>query len=112
MCVPYSFLLFLHSDGFSIYHQGIAAGLQRRQAYTKNYNSGEGVIVDESSAMSVSVASIEGQVSVGVSGEEDGAEVDLEGDGLHSAVDTDVPLSCKRAHKHLHLVNDCCSFDE
>lgn len=43
---------------FSIYHQGIAAGLQRRQAYTKNHNSRKGVIVDESSAVSVPVASI------------------------------------------------------
>lgn len=83
----------------SIYHQRIAAGLQRRQADTENHNGRKGVVVDESSAMSVAVASIEGQVGVGVSREEDGAEVDLEGDGLHSAVDADVPLSWAKGQK-------------
>lgn len=77
----------------SVYHQRIAAGLQRRQANTENHNGRKGVVVDESSAVSVAVASIEGQVGVGVSREEDRAEVDLEGDGLHAAVDADVPLS-------------------
>lgn len=49
--------------------------------------------------MGVAVASVEGQVGVGVSGEEDGAEVDLEGDGLHPAVDADVPLSWAKRGK-------------
>lgn len=42
----------------SIYHQGIATGLQRRKTYTKNHNSRKSVIVDKSSAMSIPVAPI------------------------------------------------------
>lgn len=86
----------------SIYHQRVAARLQRGQAYAENHNGRKGVVVDESSAVSVAVASIEGQVGVGVPGEEDGAEVDLEGDGLHSAVDADVPLSWAKGQKVIY----------
>ena len=41
------------------------------------------------------MATIEGQVGVSVARKEDGAEVDLEGDGLHPTVHTDIPLRCK-----------------
>lgn len=41
------------------------------------------------------MATIEGQVSVGVARKENRAEVDFEGDGLHPTVHADIPLSCK-----------------
>lgn len=89
------------------HHQGIATGLQRRQADAEDYDGGEGVVVDESPAVGISMATVEGQVGVGVAREEDGAEVDLEGDRLHAAVHADVPLRCKRhtsKHRHTHTV--------
>ena len=42
------------------------------------------------------MATIEGKVSVGIAREEDGAEVDFEGHGLHPTVHTDIPLRCKK----------------
>lgn len=76
----------------SSHHQSIAAGFQRRQADGKYHHSWKGVVVDEAAALGVSVPTVEGQVSVGVTRKEDGAEVDLKGDGLHATVNADVPL--------------------
>jgi len=84
----------VHHSRFS-YHQRIATGLQRRQADTKDYHSWKCVIVDETTAVGISMATIEGHVSVCVARKEDRAEVDLEGDGLHPTVHTDIPLRCK-----------------
>lgn len=59
------------------------------------------------------MTTVEGQVSVGVAGKEDGAEVDLEGDGLHPTVHTDIPLSCRThtqtqtgVHRHENELQD------
>lgn len=76
----------------SSYHQGIATGFQRGQADAKYHNSRESVVVDEAAALSVAVATVEGQVGVGVARKEDWAEVELKGDGLHPAVNADIPL--------------------
>lgn len=76
----------------SSYHQGIATGFQRGQAHAKYHHSRKSVVVDEAAALSVAVATVEGQVSVGVARKEDWAEVDLQGDGLHPAVNADIPL--------------------
>lgn len=40
------------------------------------------------------MATVEGQVSVSIARKKDRAEIDLEGNGLHPTVDTDIPLSC------------------
>lgn len=45
------------------------------------------------------MATVEGQVSVGVAGEENRTKVDLEGDCLHPTVHTNVPLRWERAEK-------------
>lgn len=76
----------------SSYHQGIATGFQRGQADAKYHHSRKGVVVDEAAALRVPVASVEGQVGVGVARKEHRAEVDLQGDGLHPAVNADIPL--------------------
>lgn len=90
------------SSTLNLYHQWTATGLQCCQADTKDYDSGEGVVINESTAMGISVATIEGQVSVGVAGEEDRTEVDFEGDGLHPTVHTDIPLRCN-THRYIKL---------
>lgn len=76
----------------SSYHQSIATGFQRGQADGEYHDSGKGVVIDEAAALSISMATVEGQVSVSVTRKEDGAEVDLEGDGLHATVNADIPL--------------------
>lgn len=76
----------------SSYHQSIATGFQRGQADGKYHNSGKSVVIDEAAALSISMAPVEGQVSVSVTRKEDWAEVDLKGDGLHATVNADVPL--------------------
>ena len=49
------------------------------------------------------MATIEGQISVNIAREENGAKVDLEGDGLYSTVHTNVPFRCHREHTpHVH----------
>lgn len=80
------------NNSCSSYHQSVATGLQRGQADGKYHNSRKSVVVDEAAALSVSMAPVEGQVSVSVTRKEDRAEVDLQGDGLHAAVSADVPL--------------------
>lgn len=80
----------------SSYHQGIATGLQTGQADAEDHDGGKGVVIDETAAVSVSMATVESQVGVSVAGKEDGAEVDLEGEGLHPAVHTDVSLGCNK----------------
>lgn len=79
----------------SSYHQSIATGFQCGQADGKYHDSRKSVVVDEAAALSISMASIEGQVSVNVTRKEDGAEVDLKGDGLHATVNADIPLRLK-----------------
>lgn len=85
----------------SPYHQSIATGFQRGQADGKYHHSGKRVVIDEAAALSISMPTVEGQVSVGVTRKEDWAEVDLKGDGLHAAVNADVPLRFKW---HTHTV--------
>lgn len=83
----------------SPYHQSIATGLQCGQADTKDYNSGKGVVIDESTTVSISMATIECQICVSVARKKHWAEVDLEGDGLHPTVHTDIPLRCTQNTK-------------
>lgn len=40
------------------------------------------------------MATVEGQIGVGVAREENGAEIDLESDGLYPTIHTDIPLRC------------------
>lgn len=77
----------------SLYHQAVTAGLQGAEADAEQDRCGEGVVVDEASALGVTVASIQGQICISVAGEQHRAEVDFQGDGLNPAVHTDVPLS-------------------
>lgn len=76
----------------SSYHQGVSTGLQRGQADAEDDDGGKSVVVDKSSTVSVSMATVEGQVRIGVSREENRTEVDLESDGLHATVHADVSL--------------------
>lgn len=76
-----------------LYHQAVTAGLQSAEADAEQDRCGEGIVVDEAAALGVAVVTVQGQICVGVAGEEHGAEVDLQGDGLNSAVHTDVPLT-------------------
>ena len=78
--------------GGGSYHQGVATGLERVEADAEEHYGREGVVVDEASAMCVAVASVEGQICVGVAREQHWAKVDLQGDGLHPAVNADVSL--------------------
>lgn len=75
------------------HHQAVAAGLQSAEADAEQDRGGEGVVVDEAAALGVAMATVEGQICVGVAGEKHGAEVDFQGDGLNPAVHADVPLS-------------------
>lgn len=76
-----------------VYHQAGAAGLQGAEADAEQDRRGEGVVVDEASALRVAVLAVQGQVWGGVTGVQHRTEVDLQGDGLDPAVDADVPLS-------------------
>lgn len=76
-----------------LYHQAVTAGLQSAETDAEQDRCGEGVVVDEAAALGVAVATVQSQVCIGVAGEEHRAEVDLQGDGLHPAVHTDVPLA-------------------
>lgn len=78
-----------------LYHQAVTAGLQSAEADAEQDRRGEGVVVDKSTALSVTIVTVQGQICVGIAGEEHGAEVDLQGDGLNPAVHTDVPLTCR-----------------
>lgn len=60
-----------------LYHQAVTAGLQSAETDAEQDRGGEGVIVDEAPALSITVVTIEGQICVGVSGKEHWAEVDL-----------------------------------
>lgn len=77
------------------YHQSVATGFQRGKADGKYHHSRKSVVVDEAAALSISMPSIEGQVSVSVTRKEDWAEVDLKGDSLHATVNADIPLRLK-----------------
>lgn len=76
-----------------LYHQTVTAGLQSAETDAEQDRCGEGVVVDEATALRITVATIQGQICVGVAREEHGAKVDLQGDGLNPAVNTDVPLT-------------------
>ncbi|TNN59863.1 hypothetical protein EYF80_029912 [Liparis tanakae] len=56
----------------------VTAGLQSAEADAEQDRRGEGVVVDESTALSVTIATVQGQICVGIAGEEHGAEVDLQ----------------------------------
>lgn len=77
------------------HHQAVTAGLQGAETDAEQDRRGEGVVVDEASALGVSVVTVQGQVGVSVARKQYGAEVDLDGDGLNSAVHVDVPLTCR-----------------
>lgn len=96
-----------HCNFCPSYHQGIATGFKGCQADAKDYNSGEGVVIDKPSAVGISMATIKGQISVSVAREENRTEIDLECDCLDPAVHTDVSLSCKRGTKQ--GPSDMCS---
>lgn len=76
-----------------LYHQTVAAGLQSAEADAEEHCCGEGVVVDEAATLGFAVMAVEGQVGVRVAGEENRAEVDLQGDGLNPAVHADVPFT-------------------
>lgn len=76
-----------------LYHQAVAAGLQSAETDAEQDCCGEGVVVDEATALGVTMVTVQGQICVSVAREEHGAEVDLQGDGLNPAVHTDVPLT-------------------
>ena len=79
-----------------LYHQAVTAGLQSAEAYAEQDRRGEGVVVDEAAALGVAVVTVQGQIGLGVAGEEHGAEVDLQGDGLNAAVHADVTLAWRQ----------------
>lgn len=78
-----------------LYHQAVTTGFQGAQTDAEQDCCGEGVVINEASALGVSVATVQGQIGVGVAREKHRAEVDLQGDGLNSTVHTDVPLTCR-----------------
>lgn len=81
---------------FILYHQAVSAGLQSAETDAEQDHCGEGVVVDEATALGITVVTVEGQICVGVAGVEHGAEVDLQGDGLNPAVHADVPLTWRK----------------
>lgn len=54
--------------------------------------------------MGITMAPIQGQVSVSVAREKHRAEVNLQSDGLYSTVHTDVPLSYRNKSKNKQMV--------
>lgn len=76
-----------------LYHQAVTTGLKRTETDAEQDCCGEGVVVDEAAALGIPVATIQGQICVSVTGKQHWAEVDLQGDGLNTAVHTDVPLT-------------------
>lgn len=86
-----------------LYHQVVTAGLQSAEADAEQDSRGERVVVDEATALGVTVATVQGQIYVSVAGKQYGTEVDLYGDGLNPAVYTDVPLTWRnRQSKELN----------
>lgn len=78
---------------YFVYHQAVSAGFQGAEADAEQDRCGECVVVDEAAALGVTMVTVQGQIRIGVAGEQNRAEVDLQGDGLHAAVHADVPLS-------------------
>lgn len=76
-----------------LYHQAVTAGLKGAETDTEQDCCGEGVVVDEATALGVPVATIQGQICVSVAGKQHRTEVDLQGNGLNPTVHTDVPLA-------------------
>lgn len=74
------------------YHQAAATGLQGAETDAEQHGCGESVVVDETPAVGLALATVQGQVCVGVAGKQHRTEVDLQGDGLNSAVHADVTL--------------------
>ena len=76
-----------------LYHQAVTTGLQSVETDAEQDRCGEGVVIDEATALGITVVTVQGQICVRVAREEHGAEVDLQGDGLNTTVHTDVPLT-------------------
>lgn len=91
------------------YHQRVPAGLQGVEADAEEHRRGEGVVVDEAATVRVAMAPVQRQVRVRVAREEHRTEVDLQGDGLHTAVHADVSLRCRGWQR---TVTVCTSLGE
>ncbi len=76
------------------YHKWVSTGLQRAETDAKQHDRRERVVVDEPSAVGITVTPIQRQVSVGVAREKHRAKINLQSYGLHSTIHADVPLSC------------------
>lgn len=85
------------------YHKQVATCLQCAKADAEQYHCREGVVVNESSTVSITMAPIQGQVSVSVAREKHRAEVNLQSDGLYSTVHADVPLSYRKKSSFHHF---------
>lgn len=93
-----------------LYHQAVTAGLQGAETDAEQHRCGKGVVVDEATALCITVATVQGQICVSVAGEEHGAEVDLQGDGLNPAIHTDVPLSWRNREEGKQTVELAIPF--
>lgn len=76
------------------YHKWVSTGLQRAETDAKQHDRRERVVVDEPSAVGITVPPIQRQVNVGVAREKHRAKINLQSYGLHSTIHADVPLSC------------------
>lgn len=79
-----------------LYHQVVTASLQSGEADAEQDRRGECVVVDEATTLDVAVVTVQSQIYVSVAGKQYRTEVDLYGDGLHPAVNADVPLTWRR----------------
>lgn len=77
------------------HHQSIPTGLQSAQTDAEEHGCGEGVVVYETSALDVSMSTIQGQVNISVSGVKHRAEVNLKRDGLNATVYTDISVALR-----------------
>lgn len=90
---------------FFPYHQAVTTGLQGAQADAEQDRGGKGVVVYETTTLGVAVVAVQGQIHLGVAGEQHRAVIDLQGDGLNPAVHSDVSLTWGEAWKK--LTNTC-----
>lgn len=82
------------------YHQWVSASLQRAETDAEQHDRWERVVVDEPSAVGITVTPVQCQVSVGVAREKHRAKINLQRNGLHSTIHADVPLSCWKRMKY------------
>lgn len=75
------------------HHQHVSTGFQCAEANAEQHCCGECVVVDEAAALSIAVMSVQGQVGISVTRVEHWTEIDLQCDGLHTTVHSDIPLS-------------------